>query len=342
MANTETKQLDSIISSRRAMLAVGGAALASLAFAPKAEAATISDNDILNFALNLEYLEAQFYNLAVYGVTIDQLPTPAPTAPNASLGAGGTVTLKPSFTPVAFVDPVIKAYATETAKEELNHVLFLQKVLNTNAVSMPNIDLYNSFNTLAVAAKLPISTFDPFGPNAGGAISADASFLLGAFIFEDTGVSAYHGAAPLITDKKGVLPAAVGIHAVEAYHAGLVRTSINRLDAGTDALNAVTRLIAAARVSLATGSSTTASPFDTGISTTTTVALNTGSATFAATTLVDADISTTGLSIAQGRSTTQILQIVTGQTTAPVANAAGVTPKYQGVFFPNGLNGLIS
>ncbi len=339
MANTETKQLDSIISSRRAMLAVGGAALASLAFAPKAQAATISDNDILNFALNLEYLEAQFYSIAVTGMQIQDLPNPISITPNG--GTQNKVTVK-SGAKVAFTDPAIAAYAAETAIEEGKHVSFLQKVLNTNAVAMPNIDLLNSFNMLAVAAGLPISTFDPFGPNAGGAISADASFLLGAFIFEDTGVSAYHGAAPLITDKKGVLPAAVGIHAVEAYHAGLVRTSINRLDVGSDALNSVTRLIAAARVKLATGSSTTASPFDTGISTTTTVALNTGSATFAATTLVDADISTTGLSIAQGRSTTQILQIVTGQTTAPVANAAGVTPKYQGVFFPNGLNGLIS
>ena len=339
MANAETKQLDSIISSRRAMLAVGGAALASLAFAPKAQAATVSDNDILNFALNLEYLEAQFYTLAVFGVTIDQLPTPIAVAVNG--GTAGTVTLKPNFVKVPFTDPLIAAYAMETAIEEGKHVSFLQTVLNTNAVSMPNIDLYNSFNTLAVAAGLPITTFDPFGANAGGAISADASFLLGAFIFEDTGVSAYHGAAPLISDKKGVLPAAVGIHAVEAYHAGLVRTSINRLDGGTDALNAVTRLIAAARVKLATGSSSTASPFDTGISSTATVALNSGSATFHATTIVDADI--TASSIAQGRTVTQILQIVTGMTTAPVAPAtpAGATAKYHGVFFPTGLNGNI-
>ena len=329
MANAETKQLDSIISSRRAMLAVGGAALASLAFAPKAEAATLTDFDILNFALNLEYLEAQFYTLAVYGVTIDQLPTPIPVAVNG--GTAGTVTVKAN-PQVNFSDPAIKAYAMETAIEEGKHVSFLQSALTTNAVSMPNIDLLNSFNTLAVAAGLPIKTFDPFGPNAGGAISADASFLLGAFIFEDTGVSAYHGAAPLITDKAGILPAAVGIHAVEAYHAGLVRTSINRLDNGTDALNSVTRLIAAARVTLATGSSTTASPFDTGIGTAS-VMLN-GSTALSATTIVDADI--TASSIAQGRSATQILQIVTGMTSTPAAGA-----KYQGVFFPAGLNGTI-
>ena len=332
MANAETQQLDSIIASRRALLAVGGAALAGLAFAPKASAqisgstATISDNDILNFALNLEYLEAQFYSIAVNGVQIQNLPTPISINPNN--GTAGTVTVKPGAK-VTFSDPAIAAYAAETATEEGKHVSFLQKVLNTNAVAMPNIDLLNSFNALAMAAGIGPS-FDPF--------VSDATFLLGAFIFEDTGVSAYHGAAPLITDKTNVLPAAVGIHAVEAYHAGLVRTSINRLDAGSGTLNAITEKIAAARVSLATGSSTTASPFDTGISTTTMVALNTGSATFAATTLVDADISATGgMSIAQGRSVSQILQIVTGMTAAP---ATGV--KYQGVFFPSGLNGVIS
>ena len=341
MANLETQKLDSIISSRRAMLAVGGAALAGLALSSKASAqaaAAIGDTDILNFALNLEYLEAQFYCLAVNGVTIDQGPQAIPLAPNAStLGPAGTVTTKTPFAAVPFTDAAIAAYAKETATEEGNHVLFLQSALSTKAVSMPDINLVDSFNALAGVAKLPIATFDPFGSNAGGAISADASFLLGAYIFEDTGVSAYHGAAPLIADKVNYLPPAIGIHAVEAYHAGLVRTSINRLDAGTGSLNPVTVLISAARTMLGTTTDSTgaaSSSFDTGIANVT-VMLN-GTTALPATTIVDADNSSTGLSIAQGRSTTAILQIVTGMTTAPAAGA-----KYKGVFFPSGLNGLI-
>ncbi len=333
MANQETQKLDSIISSRRAMLAVGGAALASLAFAPKANAqGTITDNDILNFALNLEYLEAQFYNLAVYGLTIDKLPTPIPVAVNG--GTAGTVTLKPAFTKVPFVTSLIQSYATETAGEEGKHVLFLQKALSTKAVSMPDIDLYNSFNTLAAAAMIG-PAFDPF--------ANENNFLIGAYIFEDVGVTAYHGAAPLISDKVNILPAAVGIHAVEAYHAGLVRVTINAVDAGTGILTGYTQKISALRSAVANPvpAATTAVPNpvpvvdDIGV-TIVPVALNTNSTaapsgtSFPASTLADADITTT--SIAPGRTPQQIIDIVTA------GNAAG---NNTGGFFPSGVNGTI-
>ena len=319
MATLETQKLDEIISSRRRMLALGGAALAGLVFAPKAEAqaAAVNDFDILNFALNLEYLEAQFYSLAYNGVTIDQSSAKIPVAVNG--GTAGTVILKPNFAKVPFSTPSITAYAQETALEEGKHVSFLQSALGTHAVSMPNIDLYNSFNALAGLAG--IGSFDPF--------ASESNFLIGAYIFEDVGVTAYGGAAYLISDKKVVLPAAAGILAVEAYHAGAVRTGISYLDGGivNGPLSTLTQKISAARSSLAKPPSNT--PDDIGVGLPTMVALNGSSPNYPSATLVNADSN----SITIARTTTQILSIVTG-------NQAGVAP-FQGAFFPQGLNGTI-
>lgn len=334
MATLETQQLDEIIvNGRRKMLSLGTSALAGLVLAgvtkPAAAQTTITDNDVLNFALNLEYLEANFYSLAVSGVTIDKLSTPI-----ALTGAGtqGTVTTKANFAAVPFSDPTIKAYATETAIEEGKHVSFLRSALGAAAVAQPAINLVDSFNTLSAAAGIG-PAFDPF--------ANDANFLIGAYIFEDVGVTAYHGAAGSISSAT-ILAAAAGIHAVEAYHAGLVRTTINRIDAAatyapTGTLTGYTQKISAARYALA--NPTPPSPLpktngglnqdDQGIDNTVLVALQGTTASYPSTTLVDADSNSIGF----GRTPQQILAIVTG--TKPTDNV------HQGVFFPAGLNGTI-
>jgi hypothetical protein len=281
-------------SSRRDALFLGGAALAGLALTRSAvaQSATVSDSDILNFALNLEYLEAQFYTLATTGKTLDQAGL---STKGGDGTAGGTVTVKANAM-VPFTTPLLQQFAMEVANDEQNHVKFLQTQLATAAVAMPNIDLMNSFNALASAAGLG-STFDPF--------ASETNFLLGAFIFEDVGVTAYQGAAGLISSKT-YLDKAVGIHNVEAYHAAAIRTRIFQAGA---AAQAASQAIAATRAKLdGTGND------DIGVG-----------VTNGAATIVDNDAN--GMTYA--RTTTQVLSIVYG------GGSAG------GAFFPTGLNGTI-
>jgi hypothetical protein len=289
------RNVDEIISkalTRRNFLAGAGSAAAltavgcSKTFQPQTTPTTptpaLTDADYLNFALNLEYLEASYYLIAATGTGL--------SAADSGSGSGAVT----GGTQVPFTSKIQQEYAYEIAQDELNHVRFLRSALGTAAVSAPAIDLVNSFNGAAAAAGIGAS-FNPF---------ADFnSFLVGAFVFEDVGVTAYHGAAGLLTNKT-YLAAAAGIMAVEAYHAAEVRTLI--LQAGSTYVGYANQ-ISALRATLGGGNETTLS----------------------ATTIVAADPTT---AIAYARTTDEVLQIV-------YAKAAG--NLMSGGFFPNGLNGNI-
>lgn len=167
-----------------------------------------SDASILNFALNLEYLEAEFYLRATGNALPDELTT--------GVGNRGEVS---GGKEVPFKNPVIRRFAKEIASDERQHVTFLRGALGSAAVSRPTISLDHSFTQAARAAGLigDGETFDPY--------ANELNFLFAAYLFEDVGVTAFKGAAPFI-DNKTYLDAAAGLLATEAYHAGIVRLAL--------------------------------------------------------------------------------------------------------------------
>jgi len=134
-----------------------------------------SVNDVLNFALKLEYLESYFYN---------------------------------SRTTVTGLSAQNSAALALIATDEANHVSFLRKVLAGNAIPVPA-----TTGVFDYTAKGAFPT----------ALTSAATYLALAQSFEDTGVRAYKGAAPLVMSNKTVLTAALNIHSVEARHASHIR-----------------------------------------------------------------------------------------------------------------------
>ncbi|MDL2345689.1 ferritin-like domain-containing protein [Deinococcus sp. MIMF12] len=174
------------------------------------------DAAIFNFALNLEYLEAAFY-LAAVG-RLNELTAAGGDASKVILPAGydGRTMTVPGLTGDTL------AMAHEIADDELAHVKVIRSVLKGAAVAQPRLDLGPAFAAAGNAAsKGAITNFNPY--------AAPLFFLHGAFVFEDVGVTAYKGAARFIDDQKagGNLENAAGILAVEAYHAGAVRTLLH-------------------------------------------------------------------------------------------------------------------
>ena len=127
--------------------------------------------DVLNFALTLEELEAEFYVMGV----------------NAS----------------GLIPAMDRQIFTTIRDHEVAHVQFLRNALGSAAVAKPTFDF------TAGGAFMPFTDYEQFKALAQA--------------FEDTGVRAYKGQAPILLQAKPVLRAALQIHSVEARHASEVR-----------------------------------------------------------------------------------------------------------------------
>lgn len=174
-----------------AAMVVGGVGM------DEAAAQTLTDADILNFALNLEYLEAEFYTVATTGRRIADIGIGTSGTGRAGETVGGAR--------VAMTDRLM-TISQQIALDEQVHVNFLRQALGAAAVAKPAINL----EALGV-----------------GFANANEFFTV-ARAFEDLGVSAYGGAAALVRNP-ATLTAAAQIGLTEAQHAGVIRLVVSDL-----------------------------------------------------------------------------------------------------------------
>lgn len=146
--------------------------------------AGIGATDILNFALNLEYLEATFYSYIVKGTDL----------PSTLTNSSGTVTGAPAQ--LTFSSQITDLL-NEIYYDELSHVRDLLTLVGSSAIARPAINL-GALGTITASNALSI-----------------------ARLFEDVGATAYAGAAASLSGT--TLGIAAQILAVEGFHAGALR-----------------------------------------------------------------------------------------------------------------------
>ena len=158
---------------------------------PVATAVGAGQTDILNFLLNLEYLQATFYSYVTTGADIS-----ASTGVTATSGAiTGTLSAPLVFT--GTYASQITDLLNEVYFDELNHVRGLRTILGSAAISRPAINLA-----------------------AFGAITATNALSI-ARLLEDIGVTAYTSAiAGLTTSNATYIGQILG---AESFHSGALR-----------------------------------------------------------------------------------------------------------------------
>jgi hypothetical protein len=173
--------------------ATGAALVAKNAVRPaRVEAAAPSQIDVLNFALNLEYLEATYYSYVTTGGDL----------PSAITVGSGPVYNYPAK--VTFPNQQITDLINEIYYDEISHVQALRNLLGASAIGRPTLDLAGT------------------NKSSGGSATVTAAAALSLLrVFEDVGVTAYAGAAPLLSGSN--LTYASQILAVEGFHAGALR-----------------------------------------------------------------------------------------------------------------------
>ncbi|PRQ39512.1 hypothetical protein RchiOBHm_Chr4g0426041 [Rosa chinensis] len=164
-----------------------------------------SDVDLLEFPLNLEYLEAEFFLYGSLGFGLDKV------APNLTLGGP-----KPLGAKKAKLDPFTRDVIEQFAWQEVGHLRAIKKTVK--GFPRPQLDL--SAKSFADVFNLAFGRVlkPPFDPYANS-----LNYLLASYLIPYVGLTGYVGANPKLqgsTSKRLV----AGLLGVESGQDAVIRT----------------------------------------------------------------------------------------------------------------------
>lgn len=220
MSNEIFKHVASEAPNRRSMLkrlAAASAALGSTQLTGNAQSTPVTPLDVLQFLLNNEYLESEFYSVAVLGQTLEQRGIPI----TGSGTPGPTVT---QYSRVNFGNNLVLTFgsARDVLDNETAHVLLLRNTiqsLGATPVAKPAINL---------------DAMDAMGAS----LRNQQTFLVQARALEDVGISGLNGGAPILAQDPNLAQSASRIQGAEGQHVGQWRLNIARLGIPTIPLDA--------------------------------------------------------------------------------------------------------
>ena len=179
-----------------AALVGGGALLGAPSAALAGHSDSVSDVDVRNYALTLEYLEATFYTEALGGAGTTGVPSS-----RAEFGRGQITGAKQFAGFGGRIRSSAYRYLSDIRDHEIEHVDFLRGALDGQAVGPCTFDFSSGLSNVG-------------------------AFLETAQLLENTGVMAYDGAIRYV-DAGDNLQAGAQIATVEARHASYLNL-INR------------------------------------------------------------------------------------------------------------------
>ncbi|XP_038875467.1 desiccation-related protein PCC13-62-like [Benincasa hispida] len=136
------------------------------------------DVDLLEFPLNLEYLEAEFFLYGSLGYGLDKV------APNLTMGGPPPIGAK-----MAKLGPFIKDIILQFAYQEVGHLRAIKDTVE--GFPRPLLDLSSASFAKVMDKAFGRPLYPPFDPYANG-----LNFLLASYIIPYIGLTGYVGANP--------------------------------------------------------------------------------------------------------------------------------------------------